>query len=119
MKFSDWEAYKPDYLAKIAKQLETYPRYGGSIGDKHFSGNEANPIIANLKALVPAGEKPVIRTTDSLRTLDQGKMHIWRGWDESEIRAWMNEATIESGARELFRRDCVESQRAEEASIRG
>lgn len=115
MKFSEWEARKADYIVKIEDQLGKYPRYGATIGEEHFSGNDAEPIIASVKAKVPAGEKPVIRSMDSLRTLDQGKMHIWRGWDEREIRAWMSEATLESGAKELFRKDCVEDQRAEEA----
>ena len=47
-------------------------------------------------------------------------MHWWKGIgaeDVKDMEAFLAEATPESAAKELYRKDCVESQRAEEKAV--
>ncbi len=114
-KYEDFETFKDEYVKKIAEQLDKYPRYTASINNDAVTGNDPEEIIQELKAKVPMEGKVVVRISDLLRRLDQSRVHVWQKWEEDNIRAWMTEATIESGAKEKFRMDCVEDQRATEA----
>lgn len=112
---AEWETHKDEYLGKIETQLTTYPRFTALTGPDKFQSNDAAEILAWLDKNVKADQfgKTMIRLTDQLRRLDQGKMDRWSRYDRAGIEAWLGEATLESGAQEMYRIDCVEDQRAE------
>lgn len=106
MKFNEFESHKEAYVEKIEDQIKKTARYAIGGGFTPTAVSTADEVIAWIKPHLPADGKTRIRVHDSLRTIDQGKMHVWEKFDEENILAWCNEQTIEGAARELYRRDC-------------
>jgi hypothetical protein len=112
---AQWEQHKPDYIGKIEEQIKAVPRYTVATGTEKFQSNDAAGVLDWLDKNVKPdiNGKTLIRTVDHLRRVDQMKGENWYRFDRAGIAAWLAEATHESAAQDLYRRDCVEEQRAE------